>query len=92
MPSAALKGIFQSLRTYYGDAGRHAAMDRLYGQFLKPGDLAFDIGAHVGDRIASFRRCGARVIPKFLPRLTQETRQGWVNTFSINQTARILRR
>ena len=62
MPSAALKGIFQSLRTYYGDAGRHAAMDRLYGQFLKPGDLAFDIGAHVGDRIASFRRCGARVV------------------------------
>ncbi len=62
MPSAALEGIFRSLRVYYGDAGRHAAMDRLYRQFLKSGDLAFDIGAHVGDRIASFRRCGARVI------------------------------
>ena len=26
------------------------------------GDLAFDIGAHVGDRVASFRRLGARVV------------------------------
>jgi len=62
MPSEELKGIFRSLRLYYGDADRCAAMDRLYGTFLKPGDLAFDIGAHVGDRIASFRRCGARVV------------------------------
>ena len=30
-------------------------------QILEPGDLAFDIGAHVGDRI-SFRRLGARVV------------------------------
>jgi FkbM family methyltransferase len=37
-------------------------MDALYGRFLKPGDLAFDIGAHVGDRISSFRRLGARVV------------------------------
>ena len=37
-------------------------MDRLYGQFIHPGDLAFDIGAHVGDRVASFRRLGARVV------------------------------
>ena len=26
------------------------------------GDLVFDIGAHVGDRIAAFRRLGARVV------------------------------
>lgn len=37
-------------------------MDRLYGQFIRPGDLAFDVGAHVGDRVASFRRLGARVV------------------------------
>ena len=37
-------------------------MDHLYRQFVKPGDLVFDVGAHVGDRIASFRRLGARVI------------------------------
>lgn len=37
-------------------------MDRLYGRFVKSGDLVFDVGAHVGDRIAAFRRLGARVI------------------------------
>ena len=37
-------------------------MDRLYAQFVRPGDLVFDIGAHVGDRIACFRRLGARVV------------------------------
>jgi FkbM family methyltransferase len=57
--SAALA---RSLRTYHGDAERNARMDALYARFLKPGDLAFDIGAHVGDRISSFRRLGARVV------------------------------
>ncbi len=37
-------------------------MDALYRQFVAPGDLAFDIGAHVGDRVAAFRRLGARVV------------------------------
>lgn len=37
-------------------------MDRLYRQFVQPDDLVFDIGAHVGDRVAAFRRLGARVV------------------------------
>ena len=37
-------------------------MDRLYGGLVGSGDLVFDIGAHVGDRIASFRRQGARIV------------------------------
>ena len=37
-------------------------MDRLYGDFVRSGDLVFDVGAHVGDRVASFRRLGARVV------------------------------
>lgn len=37
-------------------------MDRLYGDFVRPGDLVFDVGAHVGDRVASFYRLGARVV------------------------------
>ena len=37
-------------------------MDRLYSAFVARGDLVFDVGAHVGDRIAAFRRLGARVI------------------------------
>ena len=39
-----------------------AAMDALYARFVRAGDLAFDIGAHVGDRTGSFRRLGARVV------------------------------
>src|SRR3712207_7434000 len=54
--------LAQSLRVYHGDAERNRAMDALYGRFIKPGDLAFDIGAHVGDRVSSFRRLGARVV------------------------------
>jgi FkbM family methyltransferase len=56
------RGIVRSLRIYYGDKERSAAMDRLYRRFLRPGDLVFDIGAHVGDRIAAFRRLDARVV------------------------------
>lgn len=37
-------------------------MDALYGRFIRASDLAFDIGAHVGDRVSSFRRLGARVV------------------------------
>ncbi len=37
-------------------------MDRLYAQFVRPGDLVFDAGAHVGDRVAAFRRLKARVV------------------------------
>lgn len=56
------RGIFRSLRTYHGDRARHRAMDRLYGDFVRSGDLVFDVGSHVGDRVASFRRLGARVV------------------------------
>jgi len=58
----ALDGVRRSLRLYYRDPARAAAMDRLYRQFVPAGALAFDIGAHVGDRVASFRRLGARVV------------------------------
>ncbi len=57
-----MRGIVRSLRIYYGDGSRAAAMDRLYGLFVRRGDLVFDVGAHVGDRVASFRRLGARVV------------------------------
>jgi FkbM family methyltransferase len=37
-------------------------MQRLYADFVRPGDLVFDVGAHVGDRVRTFRRLGARVV------------------------------
>jgi FkbM family methyltransferase len=52
----------RSIRIYYGNSARAAAMDRLYRNFVQPGDLVVDVGAHVGDRVASFRRLGARVV------------------------------
>jgi FkbM family methyltransferase len=55
------KAIGASLRTYYAP-GRAALLDAFHARFLAPGDLAFDIGTHVGDRTASFRRLGARVV------------------------------
>jgi FkbM family methyltransferase len=55
-------GILRSLRIYYGNRTHASAMDRLYGQFIRNGDLVFDVGSHVGDRVASFTRLGARVV------------------------------
>jgi FkbM family methyltransferase len=55
-------GVLRSLRIYYAHPARRRAMDRLYAQFIAPDDLVFDIGAHVGDRVAAFRRLGARVV------------------------------
>lgn len=62
MTSAALDGVFRSLRLYHGSAAPKIAMDALYARFVTSGDLVFDIGAHVGDRVSSFRRLGARVV------------------------------
>lgn len=58
----AFATLRRSLDVYYGDAPRDAAMDKLYARFVTAGDLAFDVGSHVGDRIGSFRRLGARVL------------------------------
>jgi FkbM family methyltransferase len=57
----AAKAIGRSLRIYHAP-GRGALLDAFHQRFLDPGDLAFDVGAHVGDRTASFRRLGARVV------------------------------
>lgn len=55
-------GIARSLLMYHAIPGRHRRMARFYEQFLGPGDLGLDIGAHVGSRVRSWRRLGARVI------------------------------
>ena len=55
-------GIVRSLGMYYGPVWRRGQMEAFYRGFLAPGDLAFDIGSHVGNRIRAFRRVGARVV------------------------------
>jgi len=58
------RGVMRSLGIYYGwqQRARPLAMDALYARFVKSDDLVFDIGAHVGDRVAAFRRLGAKVV------------------------------
>jgi FkbM family methyltransferase len=56
------RGVARSLRIYYGNRPRRDAMEQLYRRFVRPGDLVFDVGAHVGDRVAAFRRLDARVV------------------------------
>ena len=65
MLSAQLKeqiGILRSLAMYYGVPGRYARMHKFYGQFIAPGSLSFDIGAHVGNRLRVWNGLGARMV------------------------------
>jgi FkbM family methyltransferase len=55
-------GLWRSLLMYYGIPGRQLRMRRCYGQFIQPGDLCFEIGAHVGNRLQAWRALGATVI------------------------------
>jgi FkbM family methyltransferase len=74
------RGVVRSLSIYYGNRERRAAMERLYRRFVNPGDLVFDVGAHVGDRVAAFRRLGARVVavePQPALRTTLKLLRGW---------------
>jgi FkbM family methyltransferase len=57
-----VRGVARSLRIYHGNRSHRIALRRLYSDFIQPGDLVFDIGAHVGDRVGAFRALGARVI------------------------------
>lgn len=56
------KALKRSFDVYYRDDARTARMDRLNATLVSPGALVFDVGAHAGDRTASFRRLGARLV------------------------------
>ena len=55
-------GFSYSLLIYYGLPFHHRALTRIYAPFISQGDLCFDIGAHLGDRIRAWSRLGARII------------------------------
>ena len=54
-------GLVRSLIIYWRP-GRQRGLRELYRPFVGAGDLAFDVGAHLGDRTAAFRKLGARVV------------------------------
>jgi FkbM family methyltransferase len=55
-------GLARSVAIYYGQPRRNRAQAGFYRQLLAPGELAFDIGAHVGTRARALRAAGARVV------------------------------
>ncbi|MFI6760784.1 FkbM family methyltransferase [Micromonospora sp. NPDC050417] len=55
-------GMTRSMVIYHGQPSKHRRALRLYREFLGPGDIGFDIGAHVGGRVRVWRRLGARVV------------------------------
>lgn len=61
-PAVTRSAIGRSLDVYYRDQPRARRMDALNAMFVPKGGLAFDIGAHVGDRTGSFLRLGANVV------------------------------
>lgn len=56
------QGLGRSLAVYYGNPLKLRRMQRFYAQFIRPGDLCFDIGAHVGNRLLVWSRLGATVV------------------------------
>ncbi|WP_152207955.1 FkbM family methyltransferase [Marinobacter changyiensis] len=54
-------GLLQSF-VIYRRPGRQRSLRQLYSEFIHPGDLVYDIGAHLGDRSSAFAALGARVV------------------------------
>lgn len=54
-------GLARSLFIYWRP-GRQRGLQCLYQPFIQPGTVAFDIGAHLGDRSAAFHALGAKVV------------------------------
>lgn len=54
-------GVARSFAIYYAP-GRVRRLRRFYAPLVRRGDLCFDIGAHVGNRVAAWTALGARVV------------------------------
>lgn len=59
---ASFWGLCRSLLIYHAIPFRQARLKALLSPLVPQGGLAFDLGAHVGNRVRALRRLGARVI------------------------------
>lgn len=59
---ATALGLTRSLAIYHGQPWRYLALKRFYRELIAPGDLVFDIGAHVGGRTRALLSLGAEVV------------------------------
>lgn len=55
-------GVARSLAIYRMSRRHGRSLRAFLSPFVGPGDLAIDVGAHVGDRVAAFRALGTRVV------------------------------
>ena len=55
-------GLLRSMLVYRAIPWRGMQLRRFYRRFLPPQGLAFDVGAHAGNRVAALRQLGARVV------------------------------
>jgi len=55
-------GLLRSLGIYRANPLFRRRARAFYAGFVRPGDLCFDIGAHLGDRVDAFLALGARVV------------------------------
>lgn len=55
-------GFSFSFLIYYGLPFHHKVLTQIYAPFIRPGDVCFDLGAHLGDRIRAWSKLQARVI------------------------------
>lgn len=55
-------GLLRSVLMYHGIPLRRRRLTRFYAQFIRPGDLCFDIGAHVGSRLRAWLPLEARIV------------------------------
>lgn len=55
-------GLLKSIAIYYWKPFNRRRLKAFYEQFVKQGDLCFDIGAHVGNRTDAWLSLGAKVI------------------------------
>ena len=54
--------LIRSLAVYHAIPLRQRRLRRLYATFAGPGDLTFDLGAHVGNRTRALAALGCRVV------------------------------